>query len=103
MINGQALAACLISFAVSTAAGKVLLPVLHRLKFGQQIREEGPKEHQKKAGTPTMGGILFLAGITVAAIRVQETGINLSCSSPASPWPYWSFRSAIRNCCRCFS
>ena len=68
MINGQAVLACLFAFAVSLAAGKFLLPVLHRLKFGQQIREEGPKEHQKKAGTPTMGGVLFLAGITVAVL-----------------------------------
>ena len=42
-----------------------MIRFLHRLKFGQFIREEGPKSHQKKSGTPTMGGILFLVGILV--------------------------------------
>ena len=36
------------------------IPLLRRLKFGQSIREEGPQSHMKKAGTPTMGGIIFL-------------------------------------------
>ena len=51
--------------------GPVLLPMLHRLKFGQSIREEGPKSHQAKSGTPTMGGIMIILGIllgTVAAV-----------------------------------
>ncbi|MGI6108256.1 MAG: phospho-N-acetylmuramoyl-pentapeptide-transferase [Eubacteriaceae bacterium] len=42
------------------------LPTLHRLHFGQSIREEGPKSHQKKSGTPTMGGLLIQAGILIA-------------------------------------
>ncbi|UKI35591.1 MAG: hypothetical protein L6V93_15885 [Clostridiales bacterium] len=37
-----------------------LIPVLIRLKFGQEIREIGPKWHKKKAGTPTMGGVIFI-------------------------------------------
>ena len=50
----------LIAFAISAILGPVIIPWLHKLKFGQYIREEGPKAHQKKSGTPTMGGIIFL-------------------------------------------
>ena len=55
-----------IAFAVTAALGPIFIPWLHRLKFGQEIREEGPKWHQKKSGTPTMGGIMFITGIIVA-------------------------------------
>ena len=40
-------------------AGKLVIPFLTRLKFGQMVREEGPQSHMKKTGTPTMGGIIF--------------------------------------------
>ena len=60
------LAAAAIAFGITAASGKWLIPVLHRLKFGQTIREEGPAWHQKKQGTPTMGGIMFILGILVA-------------------------------------
>ena len=64
------------SFLVAAAAaacvvllmGPVMLPVLHRLKFGQSIREEGPKSHQAKSGTPTMGGIMIILGILVGTL-----------------------------------
>ena len=51
--------AIFIAFALTMVMCHYAIPFLHRLKFGQQIREEGPKEHQKKAGTPTMGGIMI--------------------------------------------
>lgn len=57
----------LIALAVTLALGPVFIPWLRKLKFGQEIREEGPKWHQKKSGTPTMGGIMFIAGIAAAA------------------------------------
>lgn len=46
----------------------VLIPLLRRLKFGQSIREEGPKWHQKKSGTPTMGGIAIIGACLVGAL-----------------------------------
>lgn len=58
----------LIAFAACAALGPVFIPWLHKLKFGQEIREEGPKWHQKKSGTPTMGGIMFITGIALAMI-----------------------------------
>ena len=50
-------------FAITAVAGKFMIPVLHRLHFGQTIREEGPTWHNKKNGTPTMGGLCFILGI----------------------------------------
>ena len=58
----------LVSLAVCSVLTPVLIPVLHRLNFGQQIREEGPEGHKKKSGTPTMGGIAFLAAITAGSL-----------------------------------
>ena len=56
------------AFAVTAILGPIFIPWLHKLKFGQEIREEGPKWHQKKSGTPTMGGIMFITGIGAAVI-----------------------------------
>ncbi|WP_392486374.1 phospho-N-acetylmuramoyl-pentapeptide-transferase [Haloimpatiens sp. FM7315] len=50
----------LISFVVALILGPILIPMLRRLKFGQSIREEGPKSHIKKTGTPVMGGFIFI-------------------------------------------
>ncbi|MBR4642397.1 MAG: phospho-N-acetylmuramoyl-pentapeptide-transferase [Selenomonadaceae bacterium] len=64
--------------AGAIAAGVVIMlapiciPILHRLKFGQSIREEGPKSHQKKSGTPTMGGIFLIAGIVAATLIIAD-------------------------------
>ncbi|WP_407385691.1 phospho-N-acetylmuramoyl-pentapeptide-transferase [Ruminococcus sp.] len=56
-----------VSFAVTAVIGKFLIPFLHKLNFGQTILEIGPKWHKNKQGTPTMGGIMFIIGIVVAA------------------------------------
>ncbi len=56
----ETILAILASFVISAALYPVVIPLLRRLKFGQQIREEGPQEHLKKAGTPTMGAVVFL-------------------------------------------
>lgn len=56
------------SLAVTLVFGPVFIPWLRKLKFGQEIREEGPKWHQKKSGTPTMGGIMFILGIAAAIL-----------------------------------
>jgi phospho-N-acetylmuramoyl-pentapeptide-transferase len=57
-----------ISLLISVASGKILIPLLRRLKFGQIQREEGPKSHKVKAGTPTMGGIIFLLPVLILGI-----------------------------------
>lgn len=61
------LLSAVISFAVTALLGKWMVPLLHRINFGQTIREEGPKWHRKKNGTPTMGGFLFIIGIFLSA------------------------------------
>ena len=57
-----------IGFAVSMLVTARMIPFMRHKQFGQYIREEGPKEHLSKAGTPTMGGIAFILGTTVAVI-----------------------------------
>ena len=73
-----ALGAAVIAFALSAIFGRVLIPYLHKLKFGQTILEIGPKWHQKKQGTPTMGGIMFIIGIAVATIGVLTVHMFVS-------------------------
>ena len=58
----------LIAFAITSVIPPILIPWLHKLKFGQQILEDGPNWHKKKQGTPTMGGIAFILGITIASV-----------------------------------
>lgn len=57
-----------ISFAITLLLGPILIPVLKRLKVGQSVREEGPKTHYKKSGTPTMGGIIMIAALLIATL-----------------------------------
>ena len=58
----------LISFAVSAAAGPIVIPVLRKLKVGQTVRNDGPQTHLKKNGTPTMGGVIFLLAVLVTSL-----------------------------------
>ena len=63
-----AIISVLISFAISALLCPILIPFLKKLKFGQTIREEGPKGHAKKSGTPTMGGLAILISIAVTSL-----------------------------------
>ena len=58
----------------SFAFGPWMIDRLYRFKFGQVIRSEGPQSHLKKQGTPTMGGSLILAAITVATLLWADLG-----------------------------
>ena len=58
----------LIAFLISVIVSPVIIPFLTKLKFGQQIREEGPKWHEKKSGTPTMGGLIFLGSTVITSL-----------------------------------
>ncbi len=57
-----------ISFAVSVLLSPVIIPFLRKLKAGQTVREDGPKTHLKKTGTPTMGGIIILLSVVITSI-----------------------------------
>lgn len=62
------LLAATLAFGITAALGKAVIPWLHKLKYGQTIKEIGPTWHEKKQGTPTMGGIMFMAGIVGSLI-----------------------------------
>ena len=62
----QVITALIVGFVLTVIIGKFLIPELRKLKAGQEIREDGPKWHAGKAGTPTMGGIMFIIGSGVA-------------------------------------
>lgn len=67
----------LIAFVVAIIAGKLLIPALKRLKFGQEVREDGPKNHLSKQGTPTMGGIIMIIAILVAVLVMAIAGFDI--------------------------
>ena len=67
-MNNDIVIAMLISFCISAVLGPVIIPVLRRLKMGQTERKEGVQAHLAKAGTPTMGGVIFLAGILITSL-----------------------------------
>jgi len=74
----------LIAFFLSIIQGPFLIPLLHKLKFGQNIRAEGPRSHLKKAGTPTMGGIIFMISTIITMLIIvrhtsDEAMIALYC------------------------
>lgn len=58
----------LIAFFISVLLSPMMIRYLHKLKFGQFIRGEGPESHLKKSGTPTMGGLIILLGIVIASL-----------------------------------
>ena len=67
MIN-ETILAIIIAFAVSAILCPIVIPFLHKLKFGQQVREDGPQAHLKKQGTPTMGGLVFLTAVVITSL-----------------------------------
>ena len=67
-VKFTAIISVLISFAISAVLCPILIPFLRKMKFGQTIREEGPKAHAKKSGTPTMGGVAILISIAVTSL-----------------------------------
>lgn len=67
-MNSTVVMPVIISFAICVILGPFVIPFLRRLKVGQTVRDEGPKSHLKKTGTPTMGGIIILVSVVVTAM-----------------------------------
>ena len=67
MIN-ETILAIIIAFAISAMLCPIVIPFLHRLKFGQEVRKEGPESHLKKQGTPTMGGLIILTSVIITSL-----------------------------------
>ncbi len=61
-----------IAFLLSVILSKFFIPILTRFKFGQPIRDEGPKSHRVKGGTPTIGGLIFLLSILVTSLIFND-------------------------------
>lgn len=57
-----------ISFGISVVLCPIIIPFLRKLKFGQYVRDDGPESHLKKAGTPTMGGLIILVSILLTSL-----------------------------------
>ena len=60
--------AAVVTFEITLILGKISIPMLHRLHFGQPVRDDGPQSHLKKSGTPTMGGIFVVISMVIAAL-----------------------------------
>lgn len=58
------------AFLLAIVMGRLLIPVLRRLKIGQSVRDVGPRQHQRKAGTPTMGGVIFILAAVIVSVAL---------------------------------
>lgn len=76
MVLGKMLLAMILSLGITLASYPVAIPVLHKLKFGQTVREEGPESHKQKTGTPTMGGLVFIFSSIITSLLVNFNGIH---------------------------
>ena len=74
----NSLLALITAFGVAALLGPLLIPVLHRLKFGQNVRDDGPQTHLKKQNTPTMGGVMILIAIVVATLIFARKNYSLA-------------------------
>ncbi|WP_090817207.1 phospho-N-acetylmuramoyl-pentapeptide-transferase [Paenibacillus sp. yr247] len=66
-----------VAFVLALIMGPLFIPILRRMKFGQQIREDGPQGHLKKQGTPTMGGVIILLALALATLRFADKNMDL--------------------------
>lgn len=64
----QLITTIITSFLITLILGPLVIPILQRLKVGQSIRDEGPKSHIKKSGTPTMGGLIMIAAVCITTL-----------------------------------
>ncbi|MGN7941242.1 phospho-N-acetylmuramoyl-pentapeptide-transferase [Virgibacillus sp. 6R] len=81
MLEQVILITLVMGFLISVLLSPITIPFLRRLKFGQSIREEGPKSHQKKSGTPTMGGVMIIISIIITTIamtgKFSQLGVEM--------------------------
>lgn len=66
------LLAILIAALAGIILGPIVIPILKILKFGQNVREDGPRSHLKKSGTPTMGGIIIVLSIILSTVIINK-------------------------------
>ena len=88
----ETILAIIIAFAVSALLCPVIIPFLHKLKFGQQVRDDGPQSHLKKQGTPTMGGLIILTSIIFPVLRKRLSPDHSGAVSDSGIWYHRIFR-----------
>ena len=76
MIDLNIIKVFIISFIITLILGPLMIPILRRLKVGQSIREEGPKSHMKKSGTPTMGGVMMITALIITTLTAISPEVN---------------------------
>ena len=74
----QLILSILVSFGICLVTGPVIIPLLHRLKFGQFVRDDGPRQHLAKAGTPTMGGVMMLLALVIATLCIGRGSMEFA-------------------------
>lgn len=73
--RGEILIAGMAAMLITIFLGPRFIEVIREREFGQQIREEGPQGHHQKAGTPTMGGLIFLCGVAIPYLILSERDV----------------------------
>ena len=91
-MNIQVVIPVLISFAISVILGPVIIPFLRKLKMGQTERVEGVQSHLKKAGTPTMGGMIYSDQLSVVTSLFYVKDYPTDYSGPVSDTWIWYHR-----------
>ncbi len=66
-----------VSLLIAVLAGFPAIKILQRLRFGQYVRDDGPTRHLSKAGTPTMGGLIFIFSLTVACFLFAGSSLEM--------------------------
>ena len=82
----KTLAAVILGFVISAVLGKYLVPALRRWKAGQAIKEDGPTWHMSKQGTPTMGGLMFIAAVAIVVLVLNALGGVHDLCRPGHHW-----------------
>lgn len=73
-----------VSFAIAVSAGFIVIPVLRKFKAGQQVRDDGPKTHLIKQGTPTMGGVIILIAVIITSLVFSRKNMSFTIFSIAA-------------------
>ena len=74
-LTSRIILGALTALLFSIATGGMMIALLKRMQMGQYVRDDGPKTHLQKAGTPTMGGALIISSITIAMLLWADLGV----------------------------
>ncbi|OOB79612.1 MAG: phospho-N-acetylmuramoyl-pentapeptide-transferase [Epulopiscium sp. Nele67-Bin002] len=78
-MDNEIIYAVVIAFLLNIVMTPFIIPILHKFKFGQPVRSDGPQTHLKKSGTPTMGGIMIVSSIVITSLLFFHDNKELQC------------------------